>query len=215
MAPPLRYVFGDHVLVPDERALTTAGAPVKLGGRAFDVLLTLVEHRDRTVAKHELLERVWPKLVVEENNLQVQVAGLRKLLGAQAIATIPGRGYRFMLGVRRRRSTPAAREGTLRADPRRGPDPPAALNLPARLPALFGRDADLARVRSLLAEHAVVTVAGAGGIGKTRVAQHVAAAASEAYGDGVRWIELAALAEGDLVVPAVARGLGMPAAGGG
>ncbi|HEX6944611.1 MAG TPA: winged helix-turn-helix domain-containing protein [Casimicrobiaceae bacterium] len=212
MAPPLRYVFGDHVLVPDERTLTTAGAPVKLGGRAFDLLLTLVEHRDRTVGKRELLERVWPKLVVEENNLQVQVAGLRKLLGAQAIATIPGRGYRFMLGVRVDGDVRGA-EGTL-APTIDGFRPPGSAQLPARLPALFGRDADLARVRSLLAEHAVVTVAGAGGIGKTRLAQHVAAAASEAHGDGVRWIELAALAEGDLVVPAVARGLGLPAAGG-
>ena len=60
------------------------------------MLLALVERRDRVVPKNELLDLVWPKLVVEENNLQVQVA-LRKLLGPHAIATIPGRGYRFAL----------------------------------------------------------------------------------------------------------------------
>ena len=73
----------------------TAGRPVGLGARAFDVLLALVERRDRIVAKNELLDSVWPGLVVEENNLQVQISSLRKALGPQAIATIPGRGYRF------------------------------------------------------------------------------------------------------------------------
>jgi DNA-binding winged helix-turn-helix (wHTH) protein len=78
-----------------ERQLLVDGAPAKLGSRAFDVLAALVERRGRTVSKNELLEIVWPDVVVEENNLQVQVSALRKLLGAKAIATIPGRGYRF------------------------------------------------------------------------------------------------------------------------
>lgn len=66
-----------------------------VGARAFDVLLALIERHERLVTKDELVELVWPGLVVEENNLQVQISALRKLLGAQAIATIPGRGYRF------------------------------------------------------------------------------------------------------------------------
>lgn len=66
-----------------------------LGARAFDVLVVLVERRERLVTKDELLETAWPGLVVEENNLQVQVSALRKILGPHAIATIPGRGYRF------------------------------------------------------------------------------------------------------------------------
>ena len=61
------------------------GAPAKLGARAFDVLLALVERRDRVVPKHELMELVWPKLVVEENNLLVHMVTLRKLLGPRAI----------------------------------------------------------------------------------------------------------------------------------
>ncbi len=77
------------------RELCVDGAPVPLGARAFDLLQALVTHRDRLLTKHELLEMVWPKLVVEENNLQVQVSTLRKLLGSKAIATVPGRGYRF------------------------------------------------------------------------------------------------------------------------
>ena len=73
------------------------GHPAPLGARAFDLLLALVERRDRTVTKNELLDLVWPGLVVEENNLQVQISTLRKVLGQDAIATIPGQGYRFTL----------------------------------------------------------------------------------------------------------------------
>jgi DNA-binding winged helix-turn-helix (wHTH) protein len=73
------------------------GHSAPLGARAFDVLLVLVERRDRTVTKNELLDLVWHGLVVEDNNLQVQISTLRKVLGQNAIATIPGRGYRFTL----------------------------------------------------------------------------------------------------------------------
>ena len=82
---------------PDERRLLAHGRPVSLGGRAFDLLLTLIELRDRVVTKDELLARVWPGAVVEENNLTVQISSLRKVLGADAIATVAGRGYRFTL----------------------------------------------------------------------------------------------------------------------
>jgi len=81
------------------RQVLVDGEPAKLGARAFDVLLTLVERRHRIVSKRELLTLAWHGLVVEENNLQVQVVTLRKLFGAHAIATVPGRGYRFTLAV--------------------------------------------------------------------------------------------------------------------
>jgi TolB-like protein/Flp pilus assembly protein TadD len=66
-----------------------------VGARAFDVLQALIERCDRLVTKEELLDVAWPGLVVEENNLQVQISALRKLLGSDAIATVTGRGYRF------------------------------------------------------------------------------------------------------------------------
>ena len=81
----------------DARQLLIDGKPAVLGARAFDLLQALVEQRSRVVSKSELLETVWPGLVVEENNLQVQISTLRKLLGPQAIATVPGRGYRFTM----------------------------------------------------------------------------------------------------------------------
>ena len=72
------------------------GQPAVLGARGFDLLLCLIEHRERVVGKDELLALVWPDLVVEENNLNVQVSALRKLFGANAITTVAGRGYRFV-----------------------------------------------------------------------------------------------------------------------
>ena len=87
--------FGRFELRPAERALLLDGAPVPLGARAYDVLIALVERRERIVGRNELLDLAWPGLVVEENNLAVQVSTLRKVLGSEVIATIPGRGYRF------------------------------------------------------------------------------------------------------------------------
>lgn len=94
-----RVRFGGFELVSDERRLLADGVPVPLGGRAFDLLCTLVEHHDRLVTKDELFARVWPGLVVEDNNLSVQVSALRRALGPEAIATVAGRGYRLALTV--------------------------------------------------------------------------------------------------------------------
>src|SRR5947209_10121966 len=89
------YRFDSFELHAVDRRLVVGGAPVAIGARAFDVLLALAEREGRPVPKRELLDAAWPGLVVEENNLQVQIATLRKLLGAQSISTIPGRGYRL------------------------------------------------------------------------------------------------------------------------
>src|SRR5450432_1871634 len=87
--------FGRFVVEPGRRQLLVDGEPVKIGARAFDLLNAMIERRERVVSKDELLALVWPGLTVEEGNLQVHVAALRKLLGADTIATIPGRGYQF------------------------------------------------------------------------------------------------------------------------
>src|SRR5260370_35185213 len=84
--------IGAFELYPSERMLCTAGKPVDLGARAFDLLLVLVEHQGRLVTKTVLLDRVWPRLVVDENNLPAQIATLSRVLGAGAIRTVPGLG---------------------------------------------------------------------------------------------------------------------------
>src|SRR5689334_5312659 len=94
---PIRdsYRFGTSEVRPRERALYVDGKPAALGGRAFDLLVALVQRAGRLVTKDELLDAVWGRVVVEDANLHVHISALRKLLGARAIATIPGRGYRF------------------------------------------------------------------------------------------------------------------------
>ena len=92
-----RYAFGRFEIRPDERRVLETGEPVAVGARAFDLLLALIEHRDRVVGKDELLALVWPGMVVEQSNLTVHVSALRKLLGTEAISTVPGRGYRLTL----------------------------------------------------------------------------------------------------------------------
>jgi len=93
MTRPIR--FGRAEIRPAERQLLVDGRPAPIGARAFDVLNLLITHRERVVGKEELLEAVWPGLVVEENNLQVQISTLRKILGTDTISTITGLGYQF------------------------------------------------------------------------------------------------------------------------
>lgn len=93
------YRFDRFELRPSERVLLVDGVPATLGSRAFDLLLCLVTHHDRVLTKSEVLEQVWPGQVVEENNLSVHVSALRKILGAGAITTVSGRGYRFTLDL--------------------------------------------------------------------------------------------------------------------
>ena len=94
------YRFGSIEVRPDERAVLSRGTRVPLGGRAFDLLLVLLQERRRVVSKAELMDAVWPGLSVEENNLQMQVSLLRKVLGREAVTTVSGRGYRFTAPVR-------------------------------------------------------------------------------------------------------------------
>ena len=79
---PARIAFGRFLLLPHRRELLTRGRPVKLGGRAFDVLMALIEARGAVVSKDALMARVWPDRIVEENNLQWQISALRAAFGA-------------------------------------------------------------------------------------------------------------------------------------
>ena len=102
------FTAGGIEVRPAERRVLANGEPVALGARAFDLLLALIEHRDRVVGKDELIARVWPGVVVEENNLTVQISSLRKVLGNAAIATVAGRGYRFTLPLLNAEATRAS-----------------------------------------------------------------------------------------------------------
>jgi TolB-like protein len=89
----------EFTIHPERREVVLAGQTVPLGARAYDVLAHLDAHSDRVVSKAELLEQVWGGLAVEEGNLTVQISALRKVLGAKAIATVPGVGYKLAIGT--------------------------------------------------------------------------------------------------------------------
>ena len=93
------FRFGDFILAPEERKLTRDGVEMPLGARAFDMLSFFVANRHRILTKDEILDAIWPDIAVEEGNLTVQVSSLRKAVGPKALATIPGRGYQFVLSV--------------------------------------------------------------------------------------------------------------------
>nr|HET7858192.1 winged helix-turn-helix domain-containing protein [Caldimonas sp.] len=215
MTPPLtspipaRLRFGRFELQPDERRLLADGAPVAIGGRAFDLLHALAERPGQLVGKHTLMDLVWPGLVVEENNLAAQVSALRKVLGGEVIATIPGRGYRFVASL----EAAAANDAAAAAEPpaAQGDATPPALrtNLPAELPALLGRAADRDALAALVDGHRLVSVVGAGGIGKSLLVQHLLASRREAYPQGVCWVELTNVGDAAALPGAIAAALGV------
>ena len=94
--------FGRFRVLLRQRQLLADGVPVEVGTRAFDLLLVLLEADGSLVTKDELLSRVWPGIVVAEENLKVQISALRKALGEDRdfIRTEFGRGYRFTGAVR-------------------------------------------------------------------------------------------------------------------
>ena len=207
-AAPLR--FGRFELQSDERRLLVDGAPAVLGGRAFDLLLALAERPGQLVGKHVLMDLVWPGLVVQENNLAAQISALRKVLGEDLIATIPGRGYRFVAPIEAAAAPEPSASAEAPAD-RRGAASGSGLrtNLPAELPALLGRAHELDALAALLDHHRLVSVVGPGGIGKSLLAQHLLVARRETYPQGVCWVELTHLADAADLPGAVAAALGV------
>ena len=200
--------FGHFELRSAQRQVLLHGVSAPMGARAFDVLLALVAHRGRIVSKLELLDTVWPDLVVEENNLQVQISSLRKLLGPGVIATIPGRGYQFTMApdepaVAPRPPVMTAPTGSQTIAPTIAPAPAQA----APMAAIYGRDADLPALQTLVTAHRLVTLAGAGGIGKTALAHALADRLQHHFLDGVCVVELAPLADAAHVISTVAGAL--------
>jgi len=108
---PSVYEFGEFRIEAGKRLLLRDGAPVPLTPKAFETLLHLVQNRQRIVEKDELMQVIWPDTTVEENNLNQNISTLRRVLGESRgenryIATIPGKGYRFIADVDGRGSLP-------------------------------------------------------------------------------------------------------------
>src|SRR5258707_6605237 len=191
-----RYRFGSFELQPDKRRLLKDSATTSLRPRAFDLLVALVDRAGHLAAKDELLDRVWPKMVVEEAALHVQVSALRKVLGSDAITTVSGRGYQFTLRV-----TKGDREANRASG--------AKHNLPYQLTSFVGREPEIAQLQELLKVNRLAPLTGAGGVGKTRLAIAATSRLFGAFADGAWLVELAALSDAQLVPQAVAGAPGL------
>src|SRR5881296_825864 len=191
--------FGRFKVVPHRRELIADGKPVTLGGRAFDTLLALIDAGGSVIDKDLLMRRVWPDRIVEENNLQAQISSLRKAFGPDRdlIRTVAGRGYQFTGEIRGTTATAAA--ATLSP----------ATNLPETVSELIGREAELRDAMDLVAKHRLVTLVGAGGVGKTRLGLEVARHLLPRFPDGVFVAELGPLSSAELVPATVASALGI------
>src|SRR6516162_2799081 len=208
---PASFEFGRFRILLQRREVFADGRSMELGGRAFDVLVALIEANGAVVSKDELLSRVWPDRIVEDNNLHAQIKALRKAFSDRdLIRTIVGRGYQFRGEVHAGPATWSEQAG-----PGAASDPPRApTNLPAPTSGLIGRDVEVGEVIRLLADHRFVTLTGTGGIGKTRLALEVARHLLPQFADGVWVAELAPLSDPQLVPVTVATALGLELAAG-
>jgi predicted ATPase/DNA-binding winged helix-turn-helix (wHTH) protein len=206
--PSAGVAFGRFQVLPHRRELLADGQPIKLGGRAFDVLMVLIEARGAVVSRAALMARVWPDRVVEENNLPAQIKALRAAFGLERelIRTVSGRGYQFTGEVRVLQSSPDEHAGMAETGPGEVLRP---VNLPEPVSELIGRDDELREILGRAAGRRLVTLTGAGGIGKTRLALAVARRLLPQFADGVWFAELAPLSNAGLVSGAVAAAIGL------
>jgi predicted ATPase/DNA-binding winged helix-turn-helix (wHTH) protein len=214
--------FGPFRLIPAEQLLLDGNRPVRLGSRALDILLALVEQPGELVSKEALIARVWPETIVEEVNLRVHVSALRRALGdgqggRRFLATIPGRGYQFVSPVSSGEDPAAPSEtspipagpGAERDPARAERDPVRAQSLPLPLARMIGRAEFTAAILAQLPQRRFVTIVGPGGIGKTTVAVAVADSLLSTYADGICFVDLASVGDPSVVSATVALALGM------
>jgi predicted ATPase/DNA-binding winged helix-turn-helix (wHTH) protein len=198
--------FGPFRLSPAQQLLLEGDKPLRLGSRALAILAVLVERPGELISKEDLVARVWPDTFVEEGNLRVHMAALRRTLGDgqggnRYVATIPGRGYRFVAPVSLLAAPEPAAKPAATAD--------VAHNIPVSLTRMVGRADVVEAIVAQLPKRRFMTVAGPGGIGKTTVALAVADQLSASYRDGVRFIDLAPVTDPRLVPSALASVLGV------
>jgi predicted ATPase/DNA-binding winged helix-turn-helix (wHTH) protein len=199
----IRLRFGPFELNVAERSLKKADEVIPLGGRAFDILIILVEKAGEVVGKAELITKVWPDVTVEEGSLRVHLSALRKALGDgqfgyKFIANVQGRGYSFVAPVAR-----------LPAEPDWG-NPSAGLsNLRPAPGRIIGRDDVVLAIQTRFQTERLITILGTGGIGKTTVALAVGHAALTDFSGAVFFVDLSTVRDKEQVIGAIASAIGL------
>jgi predicted ATPase/DNA-binding winged helix-turn-helix (wHTH) protein len=191
------------------REVRFRGTAVPMGARAFEVFAVLVQSAGELVTKDDLIERVWPGVIVEENTLQVHISAVRKVLGADRglLKTTSGRGYR-LLGTWTPQSESSATSPAA-PEPAKIPTRPSPTNLPLAAFALIGRTSAMQFVHDLISAYRLVTLTGPGGIGKSALALEVARSLRASFPGGVWFVELASLTDPSLVPSAAASTIGL------
>jgi predicted ATPase/DNA-binding winged helix-turn-helix (wHTH) protein len=199
------FLFGPFRLIASERLLLNGTTPVALGGRALDILITLVEQAGEVVRHEDLVKRVWSDVIVESTSLRVHIAGLRKALGdgrdgARYITNVPSKGYCFVASVQRsRQGLPLATSSAGRI---------TAETLPERLGRMVGRDETVEGLRAAVISRRFVSIVGPGGVGKTTVAIAVAHALEVEFRGSVCFVDFSAIQDATLLIAAVASAVG-------
>ncbi|MHC8334492.1 ATP-binding protein [Pseudomonas sp. LB3P25] len=181
--------FGPYAFHLRQRLILEGDRPLRMGGRALDILQVLVERAGNVVSKDELIAHVWPTSVVEEINLRVHIAALRRALGdgqngQRYIVNIPQRGYSFIAPVQHASAGTQVLIETVQKHQH---------NLPARLTPVTGRDSMVGSLVRQLPVRRFMTLVGPGGVGKTTVALRVAELLLQHYEDGVWLVDFAAI----------------------
>jgi DNA-binding winged helix-turn-helix (wHTH) protein len=175
-------LFGCFRLSVAERLLERNGSPVKLSGRALDVLISLIERAGEIVDKRDLMALVWPDVTVDENSLRFHIAVLRKALGdgqagARYLVTCPGRGYCFV--------SPIIRSSSLQQFTSRTPVREQARKPPARLTRMIGPEASIQKISKQQDADRFVAIVDPGGFNKTTVAVSLAHLLAQELESGV------------------------------
>lgn len=199
--------FGDFALSVAERQLLKSGEQIDLGGRAFDLLLALVDRAGDVVSKRELMELVWQGMTVDEVALRVNIASLRKMLGdsgmdPHCIITIPGKGYCFVAPVSRQNARFQSSPELFSARQR---------HLPPRHPRIVGRQDDVQRLCDQVLSKRFVTIVGSGGVGKTTVAIEVGHALLPKF-EATMFFDLGPVTDPLLLTSTISSSLGLQAA---
>lgn len=202
--------FGRFTLDRAGRQLRLDGETVQLGGRAFDLLTTLVEKTGEVVGKRELMERIWPDVTVDEGSLRFHLVRLRRALadgadGSEIVTTVTGRGYSFVAPIT-----------AVAPDVRRAVPQPVVTTggqvrpgFPPALARMVGRDREVEVIAALLDVSRIVTIVGTGGIGKTTVALAVAHSRLARQEGFTSFVDLSTLADPMLIEGAIATAIGL------